>query len=116
MRHAGLLLLAILFAMPLIAAGPAEQPGVPPDQSAGASDLIMLSPPSADFASTLVLPERFGQGAFDSSDSICYKIRAYIFKQDDDHTPELKGSTTCGPRQARAKEVAWPKARLVPAK
>jgi hypothetical protein len=48
-------------------------------------------------------------------DGICYKIRAYIFKRDDDHAPELAGSTTCGPRQPRAKEVVWPKARVVPA-
>jgi hypothetical protein len=49
------------------------------------------------------------------SDGICYKIRAYIFKRGDDHAPELAGSTTCGPRQPHAKEVVWPKARLVPA-
>jgi len=48
-------------------------------------------------------------------DDICYKIRAYIFKRDDDHAPELAGSTTCGPRQPRAQNAVWPKARLVPA-
>ena len=49
------------------------------------------------------------------NDGICYKIRAYIFKRDDDHAPEFVRSTTCGPRQPRAKNAAWPKARLVPA-
>jgi hypothetical protein len=50
------------------------------------------------------------------SDDVCYKIRAYIFKRDDDHAPELVGSTTCGPRKAHTKDAAWPKAKLVPAK
>ncbi|HME31821.1 MAG TPA: hypothetical protein VKG65_03630 [Terriglobales bacterium] len=48
-------------------------------------------------------------------DGICYKIRAYIFKRDDDRAPELAGSTTCGPRQPHAKNAVWPKGRLVPA-
>jgi hypothetical protein len=46
---------------------------------------------------------------------ICYKIRAYIFKRDDDHAPKYVGSTTCGPAQPRAKDAVWPKARMVPA-
>lgn len=46
---------------------------------------------------------------------ICYKIRAYIFKHDDDHAPELVRSTTCGPRIPHAKNVSGPKAKLVPA-
>jgi hypothetical protein len=54
--------------------------------------------------------------ALSPSDDVCYKIRAYIFKRDDDHAPELVGSTTCGPRKAQAKDAAWPKAKLVPGK
>ena len=46
------------------------------------------------------------------SDNICYRIRAYLFKRDDDHPPQLVGSTTCGPRQPRARNAQWPKARL----
>ena len=46
---------------------------------------------------------------------ICYKIRAYIFKRDDDHAPELVRSTTCGPRIPHTKNITWPKAKLVPA-
>jgi hypothetical protein len=54
--------------------------------------------------------------ALSPTDDVCYKIRAYIFKRDDDHAPELVGSTTCGPRKAQAKDAAWPGAKLVPAK
>lgn len=50
-----------------------------------------------------------------ANQGICYKIRAYIFKRDDDHAPQLVRSTTCGPGQPRAKDAVWPKARLVPA-
>jgi len=46
---------------------------------------------------------------------VCYRIRAYIFKRDNDHAPELKSSTTCGPRQPRAKDIRTPDARLLPA-
>jgi hypothetical protein len=50
-----------------------------------------------------------------ANEGICYKIRAYIFKRDDDHAPQFVRSTTCGPGQPRAKDAVWPKARLVPA-
>ncbi len=56
------------------------------------------------------------ENALSTPDDVCYKIRAYIFKRDDDHAPELVGSTTCGPRKAQAKDAVWPKAKLVPAK
>jgi hypothetical protein len=46
---------------------------------------------------------------------ICYKIRAYIFKRDDDHAPQFVRGTTCGPSPPRAKDAVWPKARVVPA-
>jgi len=49
------------------------------------------------------------------SDGVCYKIRAFIFKLDDDRPPEFAGSTTCVPRQSHVKNAVWPKARLVPA-
>jgi hypothetical protein len=47
-------------------------------------------------------------------EGICYKIRAYIFKRDDDRAPRFVRSTTCGPRQPQAKDAVWPKARMVP--
>ncbi len=40
-----------------------------------------------------------------SSDDVCYRIRAYIFKRDDDHVPKLVGSTTCGPRRPHARNA-----------
>jgi hypothetical protein len=115
MRCAGLLLLVLVFAVPLIAAGPTEQPTVPANWSSEGANAFVFSQQAADSMFTMFPPEQFGQDAIDSSDSICYKIRAYIFKQDDGHAPEFKGSTTCQPRQARAKDIAWPTARLVPA-
>ncbi len=45
----------------------------------------------------------------------CYRIRAYIFRRNDGHAPEMVGSTTCGPRQAQAKNIRSPKPRLIPA-
>ncbi len=42
------------------------------------------------------------------SDEVCYRIRAYIFKRDDDHAPKLVGSTTCGPRQPATRDVTAP--------
>lgn len=54
--------------------------------------------------------------AMGPGDDICYRIRAYIFKRDDDHAPEFVRSTTCGPRAARPKDAKWPDAKLVPAK
>jgi hypothetical protein len=58
-------------------------------------------------------PPLAGTGA---DDDVCYKIRAYIFKRDDDHAPQLVGSTTCGPRKPHTKDAKWPDAKLVPAK
>ncbi len=49
------------------------------------------------------------------SDDVCYRIRAYIFKRDDDHAPEFVRSTTCGPRKPHTKDATWPDAKLVPA-
>jgi hypothetical protein len=46
---------------------------------------------------------------------VCYKIRAYIFKRDDDHAPEMVRSTTCGPRIPHQKNIDGPNAKLVPA-
>ena len=49
------------------------------------------------------------------NDDVCYKIRAYIFKRDDDHAPELVRSTTCGPRKPHTKDTKWLPARVIPA-
>ena len=47
------------------------------------------------------------------SNDVCYRIRAYIFKRDDDRAPELVGSTTCGPRKPRTKNVGGAKAKSI---
>ncbi|MFZ0311558.1 MAG: hypothetical protein WAL85_02510 [Candidatus Korobacteraceae bacterium] len=94
------------------AAGPAAQPtwiatveNLPALNESGEPQSFQLSP--TDTPDDIVLSP---------SDDVCYKIRAYIFRRDDDHAPELVGSTTCGPRKAQVKDAAWPKAKLVPAK
>ena len=107
-----LLLLTLLVASPLVetdAAQPVSQPTQLQMPEVFAAPMDTAQQP---FALPTPQPEPDFAG---ESGGICYKIRAYIFKRDDDHAPELFGSTTCGPRQPRAKNVAWPKARLVPA-
>ncbi|MGA2903215.1 MAG: hypothetical protein ABSD98_05270 [Candidatus Korobacteraceae bacterium] len=94
-----------------------------PAQSAGPSPMVATvenlppleesSAPPQSFQLTPAEPR--ADNALSPSDDICYKIRAYIFKRDDDHAPEFVRSTTCGPGRPRAKGAAWPKARLVPA-
>jgi len=109
MRLPSLLLLSSLLAAPLAATDTA-QPASPPAQIQTADAL------AAQIAGAPQLPTPEQRSDLSAEpDGICYKIRAYIFKRDDDHAPELAGSTTCGPRQPRAKNVVWPKARLVPA-
>jgi hypothetical protein len=102
MPFASVLLLATL----LPAAGasqPADvQPSASPQQPQAQSTFVA----STDSASSA--------DVFDSDD-VCYKIRAYIFKRDDDHAPQFVRSTTCGPRKPHTKAADWPKAKLVPA-
>jgi len=109
MRLPSLLLLSLLVPVQL-AATDTVQPAPPP---APIQTTDALAAPVAG-AQQLFTPEQKADFASEP-DGICYKIRAYIFKRDDDHAPELTGSTTCGPRQPRAKNVVSPKARLVPA-
>jgi len=108
MRIVSLLLFGLmLLAVPVVAANTA-QPATPTPQTAEA-----LTPPLV--AAEPLLTRDARADITGDGDDICYKIRAYIFKRDDDHAPQLAGTTTCGPRQPRAKDVQWPKARLVPA-
>ncbi len=109
MRLPGLLLLlSSLLAAPLAATDTA--------QSASLSTQIQTDTLPAQIlgAQQLLIPDQTTNFAAEA-DGICYKIRAYIFKRDDDHAPELTGSTTCGPSQPHAKSVVVPKPRLVPA-
>ena len=108
-----LLLLASLLTAPLAAA----------DTLQGASSSAQVRAAEDLAAEVATAKDEAGQFAFarkgddiaTDADGICYKIRAYIFKRDDDHAPELTGTTTCGPKQPRAKDVVSPGARLVPA-
>ena len=65
--------------------------------------------------SLTLTPDPASESTLSSSDHVCYKIRAYIFKRDDDHAPEYVGSTTCGTGKLRLKGTSSPKARVVPA-
>ena len=47
--------------------------------------------------------------------NVCYAIRSYIFKRDDDRAPVLVATTTCTPTVPLMKNAVAPKARFVPA-
>ena len=107
----------LCFILLAAALGHAIQPASPADQSVPATNLVG---PSSPIASSGQLPLAMAKSRNDlapggDGEGICYKIRAYIFKRDDDHAPEYLRSTTCGPGQPRAKNAAWPKAPVVPA-
>jgi hypothetical protein len=107
MRFPSLLLVAMMVVSPMRATD-STQPGL--KQQPGE----IVAPTADEYGQALDSLTRSSELA-SGSDNICYKIRAYIFKRDDDHAPVLKGSTTCGPRQPRARDVGAPKVRLVPA-
>ena len=109
--------LALCFVLLATALGHAVQPPAILDKPISTSNLAVLSTPFVGTSDQpLVLQGSRDEPALTASgQGICYKIRAYIFKRDDDHAPQLLGSTTCGPRPPRAKNVIWPKGRLVPA-
>src|SRR5947208_17168827 len=97
----------LLTFLTLISLGAAAQnlQTAPPRNSA---DQKLLADNFSAVAPTLSANESLtgerGQSLASSSngDDVCYRIRAYIFKRDDDHAPKFVGSTTCGPRQPRA--------------
>jgi len=111
-RKSLLVLSLFLFSAAAIAAAqsgkpPAGTPVLLADNSAG-------SIPVQDVQNfRLGQPQSFEMGP---DDDICYRIRAYIFKRDDDHAPELVRSTTCGPRKPHTKDATWPDAKLMPAR
>ncbi len=110
MPLASLLLLSMVMVAPA-SQTPAIQPHGP-DQSA---DFLSQSGalPAQSFELSPLAP--MPDSAVTPSDDICYKIRAYIFKRDDDHAPEFVRSTTCGPRKPHTKSIDEPTFRLVPA-
>ncbi len=110
MPLASLLLFSMVLAAPL-GQLPAAQPTgldhgayLTTDSAATPAQSFQLSP-SQPAADNLKAP----------SQDVCYKIRAYIFKRDDDHAPVFVRSTTCGPGKPEAQDAVWPQARMVPA-
>ncbi len=113
MTLASLLLLSMIMGAPLDrTAQPAQTPGAAPAVLAVQNAPVL---PENGFAPQVTSQEPGRDPAQAMSNDICYKIRAYIFKRDDDHAPEFVRSTTCGPRQPHTKAAVWPKAKLVPA-
>jgi hypothetical protein len=109
---------ALCFILLAAALGHASSPPAALDSSAVSSNPAGLNAPmaTANWQQPLVATESPRDIArAGANEGICYKIRAYIFKRDDDHAPQFVRSTTCGPGQPRAKDAVWPKARLVPA-
>ncbi len=48
-------------------------------------------------------------------DSICYKMRTYIFERNDGDAPRLVRETTCPPVKPKLNHSRLPKARIIPA-
>ncbi|MGZ4813566.1 MAG: hypothetical protein ACXVZI_12420 [Terriglobales bacterium] len=107
----------LCFVLLAAALGHAVQPPATIDQSVFGSNLVVFnSQMGVGGQLPLAVTEAPNDIAFaGANQGICYKIRAYIFRRDDDHAPQFVRSTTCGPGQPRAKDAVWPKARLVPA-
>lgn len=116
MYRTSLLLLSLLIGLSAVLA---EAQATSPKSASTIASVGSAALP-AQVATAHSLPiARAGDGNIDaasSEDDICYKIRAYIFKRDDDHAPEFVRSTTCGPRTPHTKNAAWPQAKLVPAR
>jgi hypothetical protein len=107
----GLLLLAmVLPASPASTAQPVATAGTP-DPAAYASITEAAPPQNFQLAPAPPPANEFELPA----DDVCYKIRAYIFKRDDDHAPQYVRSTTCGPGRPHAKSVEEPQGKLIPA-
>ncbi len=110
--------LTLCFLLLATALGHAIQPPAKVDNSGSVSNFVVVSPqtPMVSDQLPLVIKQSPDDMALSADDEgICYKIRAYIFKRDDDHAPQFVKSTTCGPRQAHTENAVWPKARAVPA-
>ena len=108
MPLAGIVLFAVLLGSPF---DRATQPAEPAQSAAVISSVDQAGRVPAQ-----------SQHLYQSSDEkvtapdfvVCYKIRAYIFKRDDDHAPEFVRSTTCGPKAPRVDNATWPDPKIVP--
>jgi hypothetical protein len=106
----------LCFILLAAALGYATPPPATPDSSVVSPNLAGVNSPVATVSGQAVLTGQLNDLAnAGTGEGICYKIRAYIFKRDDDHAPRFVRSATCGPRQPQAKDAVWPKARIVPA-
>ena len=108
----------LCFILLAAALGHASQPPATLDSPVISPNLAGLNSPMATVSGPQSLvaaesPQDIARAGAD--EGICYKIRAYIFKRDDDHAPQFVRSTTCGPGQPRAKDAVWPKVQIVPA-
>ena len=99
----------VLFAMVLSAPLEQIQPVQPVQTASVTNDGGAM--PAQSFQLT---PSKPTEGSAQTpSQDVCYKIRAYIFKRDDDRAPEFVRSTTCGPGKPQTKDAVWPKAKVV---
>jgi hypothetical protein len=108
----------LCFILLAVALGHASPPPGTPDNTLASSNFAGLNSAMATASEPrplLATESRNDVARASADEGICYKIRAYIFKRDDDHAPQFVRSTTCGPSQPRAKDAVWPKARMVPA-
>src|SRR5664279_2320441 len=110
MPLASLLLFAMMLSGPLNQVQPVQPVATDPGSYFLSDNSVT---PVQDFQLTPSKPT--ADRALAPSDDVCYKIRAYIFKRDDDHAPTLVRSTTCGPGKPQTKDAVWPKAKVVPA-
>jgi len=88
------------------------KPLVPANPPEAGAAILNTPVPEAPPRLLAGMPASSERTAVPDSDNICYRIRAYLFKRDDDHAPQFVGSTTCGPRQPRARNTLWPEAHL----
>jgi hypothetical protein len=110
-----LLLLSILLTGPAVLlhgvepASPGVQPKPPQIASPSATESLAYSQSQAEQS------ESFDKMEIRPAADICYRIRAYIFRRDDDHAPKLVGSTTCGPIRPQTHNTKGFVPLLVPA-
>lgn len=94
--------------------------GTPLDRATQPSPTSKADTPAASLTQPNALPTQslqLGKPASEvdsNSANVCYKIRAYIFKRDDDQAPVLVRSTTCGPRAPHVHDATLPNAKIVP--
>lgn len=81
--------------------------------------LLPVNPPPGDAAIQPAPatgdPIVFTQTARNADQSICYKIRAFIFERNDGAAPKLVRETTCPRAKPRMERSKTPQPRMIPA-